>query len=526
MQKNSINNWKLFKVLKTFTESELQDFERFYQKNGNRLRILHLFQYLSKYRNEEEKLSKELIYSTVFEKKYLGNKQQDENLRKRSSELLAHIENFIVFNTFQKKQYIFQKKILLLQHYRNHKLVDRFMELLKKTVKGLGKKRDSEYYYRIFLIERELNILITSMDNRVLEKFIKDYGSFFEKEIKTNFSKNNNDYFRHSSFYQTSKALDKYYLAQQSVYTCQLINSENAKKIECDHISLPIQTIEYLEFLQAEQNHEISLNLWMEALFFLQGKGEHKRFDSFKNLLVKYHEILTKNDLRNLFAFLQNNLRPLLKVNSEYYQMLFDCYQFQEEKGILEGINFTSSILKNITKVAIICGELEWLKAFLERKKREGESFSDGVYKLCLAEFSFALGNLEQSFDYISEIEENASNNRILNSIACRRLQLKIFFEKSDDRFYSIHNSFSSFLSDRREEFNSMGIERLEAERAFLKIIKVLFSKHKEKGKTFMTQFDKNESLNYIKQEVVLAEIISEEVWLLKKIEELTGMNT
>ena len=520
------SNWKVVRLMKSMSANEMEELDKFISINIKSKTLLRLFGYLQRNINNEANLNLSAVHKYVYDKPLSNLITARDKLKRRSSELVKKVEHFCIELVANRQEEQFYKHYLYLKYLQENYLIDDFITQYKKTLALLKKGKDADIYYQEFLFEKLLNKLISSLDPRSLEHWFNKHKAFFEHFFAIKSAEKTNDEIRHISFNRTSAALDHFYLSQKSVYCCQLINSNKVKKVDALQMIVPQPVINYLDYLQANTKDEQSLKIWNEALHFLMNPHGEAQYDRIVNLLKNEHNLLTRNDVRNLFAYVQNNITAVFEPQStEYYNRLFECYRFQDEHGIFDDHNFTASIMKNVVKVAVVKQELDWLHQFLVGKEEAGQKFNDGSYEFCMAEYHFARNEYNKALELLLSIEKNVSKNRIANGIALRILKLKIYYELNLNHEFSInHNNFSSFLSAHKHQIHEA---YLEQNRGFLQKVKDLFDNYIASSRKYKRRAEKINDLKSFQIEIMDGQSqVVEKNWLLKKVASLLKSNS
>lgn len=153
---SSISSTKVARLLKTWQEQELKDFETWLQSpwcNTNR-NLIQLFQQLKKYHPEFN--SKWLTKEKLFQKVLPDGKFSHRRMNNLLSECYLAAEKFMVFQRFSQDQNL--QKSLLLQELQSRYLDDWFFKAADKELERIEEKaiKDWEDHLDIFHLYRHI----------------------------------------------------------------------------------------------------------------------------------------------------------------------------------------------------------------------------------------------------------------------------------------------------------------------------------------------------------------------------------
>ena len=188
-----------------------------------------------------------------------------------------------------------------------------------------------------------------------------------------------------------------------------------------------------------------------------------------------------------------------------YLPILLSLYQHALENDyILENGILSRFTFMNIVKIAIKCGELDWVMEFIENHKIHIEkSYRESVYHFCLASLAYAQKDYDKSLIYL---QKYSSKNAVIN-LAAKTLQMKIFYEKRAYELLESHLKAMELFVRRKEV---LGYHKEN----YSNIIKFTKQLHT------VNNFDRN-ALQKLKEKIEKISILTEKEWLVYQIEML-----
>ena len=252
-------------------------------------------------------------------------------------------------------------------------------------------------------------------------------------------------------------------------------------------INEPLIAILYQNIKLYEQPNEIEYNLFIDLL------STHQNNISYK-------------DLRGYYSSAENIL-PLIFVNGNYFQPLFDLYEKQNKLGILIlGSKIQATLFNNIITIGLRLGKLEWVNDFYNNHKMylPKEDYHDySIFNY--VRLLFAQKKFDKLLTEVSDIEYK----NIEIKLGIKRLLSKTFFELKELQLLEHHlNSFKVFIG-RHNELSNI---HQEMHKLFLKYFYKLLK---------ISQDPDHKSANKIIQEIKKTPNLIDKSWFIEKLEKM-----
>lgn len=163
-----IRQGNLIRLLKTFTKSDMREFEKFVLSpyHNNRSDVTRFFYEIKQYHPGFER--KDFSKQVIFTKLYQGSEYKDDVLRRLQSNLFKLGESYIAHRAFAAGKFEFDIHVL---NYYFEKFIDNLYSKQHKNITDFVEKqknRSSEYYRRIYVIE-EMNRSFTAKNDPTLK---------------------------------------------------------------------------------------------------------------------------------------------------------------------------------------------------------------------------------------------------------------------------------------------------------------------------------------------------------------------
>lgn len=466
---------KLIKILASFNTSELRrlkDFvgSPFFNKNE---KIQALFDFVIQFAPDfnHEELTGEQAFNYVFK----GEKYKEQAITKLSSKLYKLLYTFIHLE--KDKENGLQADINFLNFLNEKELIHEYTQHLNHVKKWIDNStmRDANYFYQQFLVEQELSKLQSSR---------ADFGT------------------GDVNYQPAVNALDKYYLVQKLVYLCNQYN----RQLTTPHHTYEFELVQELEaYIPESPYYNLpTIQIWFTTLQLLKSNDKKKHYFQLRKLVFHHYKALNTFDIRNVFSTIQNNARLVFENKEDYYNELFELYNFQLEREIFDNpIVFTPQIFLNILTTAILLDKLEWVEQFLASHAGYSLSREDDVHCLGRAMLNFAKEEFSKAQDDLNQ----CVLKNIYFKLNERRLRLKIYyelqiFELIDDSI----NSFRKFLSKNKKSISTL---HLHANRDFVNLTKQIFYLQKNDRPRIET----------LTAEIMNTRVLPEKRWLMEKIQ-------
>ncbi len=412
---------KLIKVLKGFTKQELKLLDKFllsplYNSDEG---ILVLFRYIQKFAPtfSHPRFTEEKAYTLLYPKQSLDEKV----LNKQFHKLLKLVEQFIVYLKSRAMNEIYDETIIA-HFYNNRSLEGLYEKEYKQLNNRLSKAihHDQHYFYNQLLKESEQTIYLSKKDKRVGD---------------TNLQAEMN-------------ALDAFYLLKKLQLLCLMINRSKIVKFDY-HYDLLIELKEYIPRSIHANNPVIML--WYQSLCLLSSPNKEQYY-LLKEGIKQHGDLLTKNEARALYGFLENASRVFKEDNIQtYFEEVFELYENQLAKSLLlYNGHFLSQSFKNIITVALRLKKFDWTRDFLtQNKDKILLEVREDVYHYNLAQLYFHQGVFDKVIDLLLKVEYKD----IYYLLGAKQVLAKTYYELEEyELLESLLNSFRVFVFRQKEK--------------------------------------------------------------------------
>lgn len=467
---------KLLYLLKSLSPWELKSFEKyvaspFFNTND---RIIALLDTLIKdFTGFSEN---EILPEKIFERLFLKEKFSHQKLRYVMTDLTLLLENFLAYKTFEKKTF-YRKKFLLqnLKEKNHDKYFKQHLESCYEQQKN-NLQKDLKFFKRQLGYD-ELSYEFTAVkDNRAVD----------------------------TSLQSLSDNLDIYYLANKLKYCCEILNRQNILQVR---YRIPI--FDFLLGYLEKKPHEDTPAVWIYYLILKtikEPEAEH-HFTELKKYLSHHYENFPANELRDIYAFVQNYcIRKVNTGKTDYVRELFMIYRFMLDKEvILENGELSHSNFKNITAIALRLEEFAWTESFISNYTSFlNKDLRKNSVNYNMARLHFAKNDFRSARKLLTTIEFTD----VYYHLDSKSLLLKIYYETEDyEPLFSLLSTFAVYL--RRSKIIS------EYQRS------IYANQVKHVKRLAKIRSGSNYSLQKIKNAVVADSQIADIGWLKAKIEEL-----
>lgn len=457
--------WEAFSALST---AEVREFGKFVQSpffNARQQPIL-LFEYLDSCRRAGR------IPLNAEAAVVLNKSEKSVKTRQANSALLGLLEQFLAYK--ERYQDESRAKIRLAAAYRKRKLDKHFNIALREARQSRDEQpwRHADYYHDLNLVE--------------WERYQFDTGTLRTESL---------------NLQTTSDLMDTAFIARKLRLACLAASHQAVYRTEYR-----------IGLLEAVLTHT-ALNNLMETpavgLYFycykFQTDLQHAEqyFERFRALLFANSAVFPPDELRTLYLLAINfGIKKINQSAEGWIRATLDLYQGAlAGKLLLENGQISRFAFDNIIAISLRAGELDWVEHFilehknlLERQWREATA-SLGLARVAYArrDFKTALLNLQRS-DY----------KDLLNNLAAKTLQLKIFYESGE---YELLESHLKGMKNYIRRHTSIGYHRTNFGRI------VAYTQQ-----MMALDFRKNEDLEALRAAVAGEEILTEREWFLRML--------
>lgn len=351
---------------------------------------------------------------------YQGDKLPDKSaIRLLMSELLAHIEHFLVYREVFAGDANFD--IHLAAAYRKRGLEKHFRQSLHNARVKWEKQpyRHTEYFDAQAAIEYQLYQHLSA--GRRTEAL---------------------------NWQQLSDQTDTTFIARKLRQACMALSHQTVYNADY-RFGLLDAVLDHVR--QSESLPQIpAIGLYFYCYLFLTEAGGEPYFQRFKTLLFDSLEQLPVEEQRNLHLLALNFcIRKINQLESAYFRQALDLYQSALNAGLLlENGQLSHFAYNNIVAIALKVGDTGWTEQFihtynplLEKKHR------DAALHLNLARMEYARRNLSAALLHLQQ----ADYKDLINNLIAKTLQLKIYYETGELDALDAHlQSMQTFIRRQR----------------------------------------------------------------------------
>jgi hypothetical protein len=475
---------KLFRVLKTFSKSEIKEFRKYLSST-----------FLSEGRNHVAFFDKLMKFYPDFEKKKTSIEalfkdiKNPETLHFTISHIIKLAYDYLYFKHIREDKV--NKYIELSQITKSRGLSGYALNFINDAEKALEEKKiDKEYYYNMHRIY---------MEKIVIYFRLGDLQNQFTSGIKMT------EYFSIYLMGQIVRLQDilrtyegNYDFDYRSTYLSYLINSIDFQYSE-----------ENIEKLMIEKTSFVKIY----GLLFSQIKNERndKYFQEIYKNLEKGYDELAPYEIATIATKLQNDL---LWINKRKIDNFLPSYFEAIKKYVLNIYNINkvpyfkmdANTFRNIYLTAIELDELEWAEEFIEKYgKVLYPEKRDDMVRWAYGMLYFRKKEFEKSLYYLNSVKDVVD----MFKFDIRRDILKLYYElKYYDNIPALIDSFRHFLSNT-QTLNTFTIAQ---SRKFIEYFSKLHNC------TITKDISK---IRYLQKQVENDKAINNDTWLKDKLKEL-----
>lgn len=401
---------KLISLLKTFSKTEIKEFEKFLQSpylNTSGEYIFKFFNNIKKYYPEFE--SVELTKQNIFKKIYPKEKYNDARMRKLTSETMKFLLDYLGVKSFLNDEQ--SKGHYILTELKNRNADSLFELKSKELLKSLEKNKIKDYHY--YGEKHRLTELVKSFYfNRERKKAIP----LFDEEMQQ---------------------LSKYF---SLLFIHKFIERYMEKRSFTDADFYLPYFKEIINF--AEENYSGKENLfdlyYTELLLHIN--GDEKYYFSLKHLKDKLYDKIHKNSASLIYFTLTNYATEQFeKGKLNYLNELFNLHKEILKRKLYDNI-FSEFLFMNIVTVSLRLEEIKFAEKFIaEYKNKIKKDVREDTYNYTLANIYFSKKEFSSALETLSKINFSFSLHKFL----IKNLTLKIYYELNEtNSIYSLIDSF------------------------------------------------------------------------------------
>lgn len=407
-------NRKLLEVLKHLTTSERKRLRLFltspYFNNGSHAAdIVRLYDLIIRYdvMEEHSALSKEVVFKMFFPNKRYQEKAKGP-LDALTTEFFRLTRRFLSQTDLEKENGELYEHLSLARFYRKFAYEERFWQTMQalRKIQHHTPLRDARYFYDQFRVEEE-------------ELSFRGLYNSFEDDVNLN---------------EVHKNLDLFYSTLKLEFTCALEHQRHGAQIDKYPPTPLFEAI--LNLSEPAGPLDIPVNrIYRLLLNLIQNPESEESFETLEHLLDQYEPSISIEKYKNLRA-LQRFLwvQRYLKSGDKFsLRQTFDIYREHLAMGYFyfDGL-IPHSTFRNLVIGALILGEFDWVKNFLDTHPPErigSTRYPVEIHSLNLAEYYFYLKNYDESQ---KKLVYRHFENPIF-SILADVLLVKIYYETQNE---------------------------------------------------------------------------------------------
>ncbi len=420
-----------------------------------------------------EMLQKDKIYDVVFPQQ----PKVASKLEKLYSKLYTVIKSYILWKRFQQREYDFHRSLDWAKFLNSVGHVDKFERAMEKT-------------------EREFLLGIPMSEKILLHRF--QFESL-RQEWMSLMNKGKEDI----NLNQVVQSLGVFFEAHRIEYLNQIMLQKNLAQF-----GLSEDTVSIL-------HSQLNLDIYYDNLLIRIPKIINEIFQSPippEPLVHQLYSELSVNEsnielekLKNYYAYLRNFCSILINNGHNHLNgMLFDLLKRNLMQGYLyKDGGLHTTILLNITRAAIVAGEVEWAMSCIEQHKHQmiGDIDTNEYYNINIALCLFEKKEFEQVLTLLAPASLN-----IQYLLISRRLEIMCYYETNSELLPYKLEAFKVFIWRASEKYLSSGLK--EGNKAFVNTLLQMLS---------MGIADKGKKMR-IAEKLLEKPRVSEMMWLLEKL--------
>lgn len=481
-----MNNTSLLKHLRRLTPQDFRELRKFIRSPyfNQREDVVHLFDYLDHVLNSKKSgsVKKEDVWKAVFPKQ----KFDDKKLHYTSSFLLKTIKQYLAQSEALEDS--LQQQLYLCRALRRRGMEKSFEKelLTTESLQQMQNRRNTRHHFDRYQLEMEL-AAHTMQQRRSGDMNLQAVHD----ELTT--------YFIAETLRQGCTILTHQTMSKQ-VYDLKLLDEVLALVEAGGYEEVTAVMVYYHAFRALSGSSAVSSSAVRQSR---SSKVDEAYFLKLKELIIGSGNKFPEHELRDIYLLAINFcIKKLNTGEREYIREAFELYRLGLENGaLLENGILSSYTYKNITRLGMNLGEVEWVGQFLDNfKKHLPPRERDNSWRYNLAFFHFQ----QQDYDSAMRLLRLVEFNDLLNNLDARRMLLRSYFEL--DEFAALDSLLDSFKAYLRR-LTDHGYHRenyLNLVRFVKKLMKI------DRG-------DKK-ALAAVRTEIEKTERVAEKEWLLNKL--------
>lgn len=481
-----MKNSKLIQLLKTFSEEELTDFEKFLNSplSNSRNYIVKYFQELKKHYPEfrEDKIDSKVIFSKIYKDK----KYNDSTVRSIVSNLIKDAEHYLGYKNFKLND-TFQDYYLL-SELRIRKLNDYYDLKAKAVLKNLKKNKQFDFNKTIYEYLFSLEISDQYIETYKYENSV-EFVNILNDSIVTFFSANSilsssqNKVLKTFFPFEPKNILDTNFFPNLD-YKGFISSIENDNTNRAKFLKLNYNLYNLIKDKNPHESYTKIKELWLDSSDFLTASS-------------KYSVFICLGD----FCLIQNRNEGSIYVKEffELSKVMLREKLFLTQSKILHLNNFRQIILH-----CYKLNEIDWAENFIKTySKYLAEDEREMLVELSMSGISILRKDFQRALSHLSNIKKIIPGLKL----ELRMNYIVVYYELNyTDQLYSAFDSYRHYL-----KIAPFLPNYIKNAKNFLKYITAISS----------YRIKNNIDLDILRKELTGDPNVHLKWWLLDKIEEL-----
>jgi len=477
LKQDTFRQGNLIRLLKTFTKSDLREFEKFVLSpyHNNRSDVTRFFYEIKKYYPDFER--KDFSKQVIFTKLYPKTEYKDDVLRRLQSNLFKLGESYIAHRTFAASKFEFDIHVL---NYYYEKFIDNLYSKQRKSITDFvegQKNRSSEYYQRIYRIE-EMNRSFTIKSDPTLK------NQNIQKEMDSLMT------------YTLINLLRVNSLAVSG------INQFN-KKYNLKYLDPLLNIAEQSGFMDSK-----AVEIYWLAIKLDTASRENETFYRLKAMLEKHSEVLEPDEKIRIYNCLlsycfDKKVIPGKDLDKEEFELISQML----DSGLLVVDNtIYSEWFMYAFLSAVRVGEISYAEKMIEKY---GKMLPDDERSNILNHAGAELALVKRDYQTALKLLSLPKYNSLNEKLRANHMYIKIYYETgNNDQFFYQVSSFNQLMRNVTSLSKETGII---PRTNFIKFTTKLF-------KLRLNEIDT--PIDELKREIMNSKILGNK-WLLEKVDEI-----
>lgn len=500
-----IQNSKIFKILRTFSQDELKEFGKFLNSPFfiSRVKVKTLYELIIKHSKHKDfrSVDASILYRKLFPEEFKKRGYSDATMRFLLNALYAAAEDFLAVSAFQNRTML--RNEILREELLGKNLLEEFDINLSKAEKHLkdGSKSEAAHYLLKYNLEQDkASIQNILLGNRINKRKRHDTYNIILA------AKNLLNYF----ITEMTGLVDNYvkYCKQKNI-------PMDADFLDCMYKSINVEAL--IKFLKTVTDKNDLKKVEITEIFLAKYKvfsnmENESHYREYKKLLVSRINVLEPDYKHHFFTRLLDYCvikRKMHPENKKYSSELISVYKLYVENGLYRNSKtkiFPMDLFRNVIFAGLREGKISWVEEFVEKfKSKLHKDMRKDAYNYAKARLSFERKDFKTAIAGFQKME----NDYYYYVIDKKAFTIMSLYELSEyEDVIKAADSFRHYL-DNTEYIpdHSKNINK----RFLYFVSKLVKEKHKPE----------KQIEGYLRLKISNEKEISNKEWLLKKADEL-----